>query len=281
MKDFFHTVKFKILVCIFALLLGFLIYVAVSAGASSLPKQILETVSAPFVTLSTNVSDWIESTLDKFGNADKYKQENEILTEQLAQAYSDVIQKEKLEQENQQLKDMLEISETNTDFEWSPPCSVTARNASDISGGFTINRGKKDGISLYDPVFTKTGLVGIVTELSDAYSIVSTVLSTDVYIGVVGAECHALGVIENDLQNSEKGLCVMNYSGKDSGIKKGEIILTSGSEFFPEGIMLGEVKEIVDDENGLAVHVLVEPFVDVYTVTDVFVLTDFDGKGES
>ncbi|MCM1487862.1 MAG: rod shape-determining protein MreC [Firmicutes bacterium] len=281
MKDFFHTVKFKILVCIFALLLGFLIYVAVSAGASSLPKQILETVSAPFVTLSTNVSDWIESTLDKFVNADKYKQENEILKEQLAQAYSDVIQKEKLEQENQQLKDMLEISETNTDFEWSPPCSVTARNASDISGGFTINRGKKDGISLYDPVFTKTGLVGIVTELSDAYSIVSTVLSTDVYIGVVGAECHALGVIENDLQNSEKGLCVMNYSGKDSGIKKGEIILTSGSEFFPEGIMLGEVKEIVDDENGLAVHVLVEPFVDVYTVTDVFVLTDFDGKGES
>ena len=86
MKEFFHTVKFKILVCIFALLLGFLIYVAVSAGVSSLPKQILETVSAPFVTLSTNVSDWIENTLDKFVNADKYKQENEILKEQLAQA---------------------------------------------------------------------------------------------------------------------------------------------------------------------------------------------------
>lgn len=281
MKEFFHTVKFKILVCIFALLLGFLIYVAVSAGVSSLPKQILETVSAPFVTLSTNVSDWIENTLDKFVNADKYKQENEILKEQLAQAYSDVIQKEKLEQENQQLKDMMEISENNKDFKWSPPCSVTARNASDISGGFTINRGRKDGISLYDPVFTKTGLVGIVTEVSEAYSVVSTVLSTDVYIGVTGAECHALGVIENDLKNSENGLCVMNYSGKDSGIKEGEIILTSGSEFFPEGIMLGKVKEMVGDDNGLAVHVLIEPFVDVYTVTDVFVLTDFDGKGEN
>ena len=264
MKEFFHTVKFKILVCIFALLLGFLIYVAVSAGVSSLPKQILETVSAPFVTLSTNVSDWIENTLDKFVNADKYKQENEILKEQLAQAYSDVIRKE-----------------NNKDFKWSPPCSVTARNASDISGGFTINRGRKDGISLYDPVFTKTGLVGIVTEVSEAYSVVSTVLSTDVYIGVTGAECHALGVIENDLKNSENGLCVMNYSGKDSGIKEGEIILTSGSEFFPEGIMLGKVKEMVGDDNGLAVHVLIEPFVDVYTVTDVFVLTDFDGKGEN
>ncbi len=281
MKEFFHTVKFKILVCIFALLLGFIIYVAISAGASSLPKQILETISAPFVTLSTNVSDWIEGTIDKFVNADKYKQENEILKEQLADAYRDVIQKEKLEQENQQLKDMLKISENNKDFKWSPPCSVTSRNASDISGGFTVNRGRRDGISLYDPVFTKTGLVGIVTEVSDSYSIVSTVLSTDVYIGVAGADCHALGVIENDLENIEKGLCVMNYSGKDSGIKTGEIILTSGSEFFPEGIMLGKVKDIVNDDNGLAVHVLVEPFVDVYTVTDVFILTDFDGKGES
>ena len=45
--------------------------------------------------------------------------------------------------------------------------------------------------------------------------------------------------------------------------------------------MLGKVKEMVGDDNGLAVHVLIEPFVDVYTVTDVFVLTDFDGKGEN
>ena len=280
MKEFFHTLKFKILVCIFALLLGFLIYVAISAGASTLPKKILETASTPFVHLSTIVSDWMKDTIDKFSNADKYKRENEILREQLSAVYGDVLEKEALEKENEQLKEMLQISENHKDFKWSPPCSVIARNASDLTGGFTVNRGSNDGISLYDPVFTKLGLVGIVVEISENYSIVSTVISPDVNIGVQGSESSALGVIENDLKHSSDGLCVMNYAGKDSGIKVEELIVTSGSSFFPKGLILGRVKEIVNGDDGLSVNILVEPAVDVYTVSDVFILTDFDGKGE-
>lgn len=280
MREFFHTVKFKILVCILALLLGFMIYVAISAGISSLPKAILETISTPFVSLSTTVSDWMEGTIDKFANADKYKQENEQLKEQLAQIYEDVLEKEKLEKENEQLKEMLEISENNEDFRWSPYCSVIARNAGDISGGFTINRGTNDGISLYDPVLTKTGIVGIVTEVSSNYSVVSTVLSAEINIGVTGSDSHVIGVIENDLKYSSEGYCVMDYTGKDSGIKEGEIVMTSGSSFFPEGLLVGTVKEIVNDENGLSVHVLIEPFVDVFSVSDVFVLIGFGGQDE-
>lgn len=280
MKEFFHTLKFKILVCIFALLLGFLIYVAIASGASSLPKKILETVSYPFVHLSTVVSDWVEDTIDKFSNADKYKKENEILREQLAEIYGDLLDKEELQEENQHLKDMLEISEEHKDFKWSPPCSVIARNASDISGSFTVNRGTKDGISLYDPVLTKMGLVGTVVEVSEYYSIVSTVISTDINIGVEGSECSALGVIENDLEHSKDGLCVMNYVSRESGIKEGELIITSGSTYFPKNIILGTVKEIVNDDNGLAIHVLIEPSVDVFSVSDVFILTDFEEKGE-
>lgn len=280
MREFFHTIKFKILVCIFALLLGFLIYVAIAAGASSLPKAFLETVSSPFVSLSTTVSDWMESTIDKFVNADKYKQENELLKEQLAAIYSNVLEKEELQKENDQLKDMLEISENNKDFKWSPPCSVTARNSADISGGFTINRGTNDGISLYDPVFTKTGLVGIVSEISGNYAIVSTVLSDDINIGVRGADSHALGIIENDLDSAYTGHCVMNYTGRNSGIEKDEIIVTSGSAFFPKDVLLGTVTDIINDSNGLSVHVQIKPFVDVFTVSDVFVLIDFEGKGE-
>lgn len=280
MREFFHTVKFKILVCIFAFLLGFLIYVAIAAGASSLPKAFLETISSPFTSLSTTVSDWMESTIDKFANADKYKQENELLKEQLAEIYGSVLEKEKLEKENSQLKDMLEISENNKDFKWSPPCSVTARNSADISGGFTINRGTNDGISLYDPVFTKAGLVGIVSEVAGNYSIVSTVLSDDINIGVRGTDSHALGIIENDLESAYTGHCVMNYTGRDSGIRKDEIIVTSGSSFFPKDVLLGTVTDIINDSNGLSVHVQIKPFVDVFNVSDVFVLIDFEGKGE-
>lgn len=281
MKEFFHTVKFKILVCIFAFLLGFIIYAAVSVGTSSFPKAFLETISSPFVSISTAISDWMESTIDKFSNADKYKQENELLKEQLAEAYQDVLEKEKLEEENRQLREMLEISEEHDDFEWSAPCSVISRNSADASGGFTINRGSNDGIALYDPVFNKLGLVGIVTEVSLNYSVVSTILSNDVNVGVISSESKVIGVIENDLNYSSQGLCVMDYTGRDSGIEEGEIILTSGSSFFPEGLLVGTVKSIENDGNGLSVHVLIEPFVQLQSVTDVFVLTGFDGQGEN
>ena len=280
MKEFFGSMKFKILICIFALILGFMVYVAVSAGIASAPKTILEVITQPFVSFSTMVSDWVTETFDKFANADRYKQENEQYRELLSEMYADVMERDKLEEENRQLRDMLKIAQEHSDYRWSAPCMVTGRNAGDISGGFTINRGSKDGIELYDPVFTSVGLVGIVTEIAPSYSKVTTLLSTDLEIGVVSGTSKALGVIENDIAYTEQGLCVMNYVGKDSGIKVGEAIVTSGSSFFPEGIIVGTVHKIENDENGLSVHVIVKPLEDVFNVLDVFVITDFDGQGE-
>ena len=280
MREFFGSLKFKIIVCILALILGFMVYVAISAGAASAPKTILETITQPFVSFSTMVSDWVTETFDKFANADRYKQENEQYRKQLSEMYADVLERDKLEEENQLLREMLKIAEENTDYQWSAPCKVTARNAGDIFGGFTINRGTQDGIELYDPVFTSVGLVGIVTETSPFYSKVTTLLSTDIDIGVVTAESKVLGVIENDIEYAEQGLCVMSYVGKGSGIKVGEAVVTSGSAFFTEGILVGTVQQVINDENGLSVHVIIKPLEDVYNVTDVFVVTDFNGQGE-
>lgn len=281
MKEFFHTVKFKILVCIFALLLGFMIYVAASAGFSTISKNILETIASPFVTASTAISNWVEGTIDKFSNADRYKQENEALKNQLAEMYQDVLEKEKLEIENAQLKEMLEIDNLHIDFVWSAPCTVTARNASDISGGFTINRGSSDGIALYDPVFTKLGLIGMISEISPNQSKVTTLLSLENNIGVVTADSKVVGVIENDIKYSAEGLCLMKYVGEGSGIKVGEVVTTSGGVIFPDGILVGIVTEVVDDPNGLSVSVIIEPFEDVFSVNGVFVITDFEGQGEN
>ena len=72
----------------------------------------------------------------------------------------------------------------------------------------------------------------------------------------------------------------MNYTGRDSGIAVNEVIVTSGSSFFPKNMLLGTVSDIINDSNGLSVHVQIKPFVDVFSVSEVFVLVDFEGKGE-
>lgn len=279
MKDFFHSIKFKIILCLFALVLGFMIYAAVSGGNILFPKSILETITQPVVSAATAVSGWAERTLNAFLNAEKYRDENEMLREKLTEIYQQIIDKDKTDEENELLREMLEIAKENDDYEWSAPCSVIARNANDIFGSFTIDKGSSDGLELHDPVFTKIGLVGYITEISPHYAVVTTVLSPEISVGVITAKKNVVGIIENDILYSADGQCLMSYISKDSDISEGDIVITSGGTVFPAGIMVGTVESVYSDSNGLTLHAVIKPAENVFSVTNVFVVTDFEGQG--
>lgn len=279
MNDFFQSWKFKIIICIFALVFGFMISAAIEGGNIIFPQSIIETVTQPFSNVASSISDWVENTLDTLVNAQKYKSENEILRETLNEMYEQIRDKEKTDKENEQLREMLDIAEKNPDYEWSAPCSVIARNANDIYGGFTIDKGSKDNIELYDPVFTSIGLVGVVTELSSSYSVVTTILSPDVTVGVITSESDTVGIMENDIRYAADGKCLMSYINKSSGISAGEVAVTSGGSVFPSDLVVGTVTEVYDDSNGLTLHAVIEPMEDIYNVTEVFVVTSFEGQG--
>ena len=224
MRDFFKGFKFKIIVCVFALVLGVVIYAAVSGGFSTFPENVLSTIAKPFVSVSNAVSQWVEDTLDKFANADRYKSENEELKDKLNEQYRQIIELENVKHENDQLKEILKIKEENSDFEFSAPCNIIAHNSNDAYAGFTIDRGSDDGISLYDPVMTSNGLIGMVSEIAPNYAKVSTILSDEINVGVMTFDSKVTGILDNDIKNANEGNCLMSYITKDSGIKKGEIV---------------------------------------------------------
>ncbi len=279
MRDFFSGFKFKIIICVFALVLGIVIYAAVSGGISTVPQMVFTEIAKPFISASEAVSNWVEDTLDKFVNADKYKERAEELTEKLNEQYQQLIDFEKIKTENEQLKEALKIKEENEDFDFSPPCNIISRNQNDIMGGFMIDRGSSDGIALYDPVMTSAGLVGMVSELGPDYARVTTLLSEDLNLGVMTFESKVVGIIENDAEHADAGECLMSYVSKDSGIKEGEIVKSSAGVVFPGDILIGTVKEVYNDENGLSVHAVITPAVDILTITNCVVITNFKGQG--
>lgn len=280
MREFFHSGKFKILLCVFALLFGLMIYAAINSGAATIPEVVLKTITSPFEKAATNISSWVENTLDKLVNADKYKLENETLRRQLTEMYTQIMDKEKVDKENEQFREMLKIAEERTDFVWSPPCNIIARDASAVDGGFTIDRGTNDGIRLHDPVFNEIGLVGIITSTAPNYSKVETILSTGVFIGVKTAEKQVVGIIENDLKYSVNRKCLMSYIEKDSAIKVGDVIISAGGSSYPSGLIVGKIEEIFPDDNGLSLHAVIEPVVDVFKITSVFVIQGFAEKDD-
>ncbi|MGN0684418.1 MAG: rod shape-determining protein MreC [Oscillospiraceae bacterium] len=280
MKDFFHSVKFKILLCVAALLLGLMTCIAVSAGTQSGVEQIIGTITYPFVSLANAISDGVTGVIDKLVNADKYKSENEALNAELAEMYKSTMDYENLVLENERLREMLELRKKNEDFRFSEPCDVIARNANDICGGFTVGKGKNSGLSLGDPIVTSVGLVGRVTSIADNYARVTTILSPSVNVGVYTTRGKATGVLENNLEYAQKGQILMSSILKEADIREGDIIFTSGkSGLFPDDLYVGKVLEVYDDPNGFSKHAVIEPAQDVRGVTSVFVITDFDGKG--
>lgn len=280
MRDFFHSVKFKILLGIAALLVGLMTYVAVAAGRESSPQQILNTLASPFVKAANAVADGVGGFFDKLINADTYKAENEELTAKLTEMYKYTMDYETLEKENIRLREILELKQKHDDFRFSEPCDVISRNSNDLYRGFTIDKGTRDGLHLNDPVITAKGLVGRVTSVAENYSKVTTLISPEVNIGVYTMRTKTTGVIENDVSSASKELCLMSDILKDADIKEGDIIFTSGkSGLFPADLAVGTVTEVYDDPNGLTKHALVKPIEDVKSVSSVFVITDFYGKG--
>ena len=204
------------------------------------------------------------------------------LRELVTQMYERSADYEALQKENEQLREMLQLSKEHKDLVFSEPCGIIARNANDMYGGFTINQGSSTGLSLNDPVITSVGLIGRVTDIAPNYAKVSTILSPQVNVGVYTMRTKATGVIENSTSTAEQGLCLMSQILKDADVEPGDVIVTAGqSGLFPEGIIVGTVKEVYDDPNGLSKHALIEPAEDCFAITTVYAVVDFDGKGLS
>ena len=280
MKEFFHSIKFKILILLLSLLLGIMIYVAVAGGVASIPEVVLGTITKPFVQLSNSVSSGVSSVIDTWVNADKHKKENEELKEKLTSIFENIIDYETVTEENKQLHEILNLKKSNTDLVFSPPSNIIARNANDPYKGFTINKGSMDGIKLYDPVVTTLGLVGRITEIAPSYAKVSTVYSPKVKIGVISQRGKVTGIIENTIDYSMKNQVLMTNILNDADIQEKDLIITSGQGgVFPANQIIGEVVEIHNDSSGLYKNAVLQPVTIPDKLLNVFCITDFKGKG--
>lgn len=73
----------------------------------------------------------------------------------------------------------------------------------------------------------------------------------------------------------------MKYIDRSSDIKEGDVIVTSGnSGLFPVDRVIGVVEEVAVEESGLSLFATIRPVVDIDSITNVFVIMDFNGQGE-
>ena len=275
MKEFFHSVKFKIIIALTAVLIGAMIYSVTTGGYSSGSNYLFEVIFEPVRNLSSSISDKVSRSLDMVINAEKYYNENQQLKAQLNALYNDVIDYDKVLEENKELRVMLELKEEYNNYKFSPPCTVIARTTNDPYGSFTVDKGANDGIKPGDPVVTETGIVGVCFEVSPSTSKVRTLYSPKTAVGVYTVRTKAEGIAEGGYDLAINGRIRMSYISKESDIKDGDVVVTSGSANYPAGQLIGTVESVEMEQNGLSKFAVIIPAEDPNTITSVFVITDY------
>ena len=107
---------------------------------------------------------------------------------------------------------------------------------------FTLNIGELHGIEKGMGVFSSNGVVGIVHNTSEHFSVVKSVLTKNINIDVLLTDVGASGMLKWSGENSNIGY--ISGISNDISIPIGSKVVTSGgSGIFPRGIEVGLVKQ--------------------------------------
>ena len=280
MKEFFASIKFKILVCVCAVLAGFVLYAITNENSSNFIETGLDFIVTPIRSASASISKSVGSFFDKYVKINDVYSENEQLREEIAKLEQEITNLYSYKLENEQLKDYLQIKEINPEFELEA-ASVIGNDPLDSFGSFTIDKGSIYGIETGDVVISRDGLVGVVSQVNAISARVSTILDPSVQVGAVISETGDVGIIKNTVATAKGEHTLLTMLSRDTKAEVGAIVVTSGSGgVFPKGIIIGTIESTALDSNGLSVNAVIKTGVDIRDIKNVVVIKSFLGQGE-
>lgn len=193
--------------------------------------------------------------------------ENQRLEREILKSRKDAVLREELSLENERLKKLLSFKEQSSYA--LVAARIIAKDPSNWSRGVVINKGFKHGIRQGNAVVTGLGLVGRVLEVSAHTSKIILINDLDNAVSARIQRTREEGVVSGTLL----GGVVMRYLEKDSGAAAGDIVLTSGlSRNYPASLLIGEVREVREEPQGLGRQCIIKPAVDLNKVEEVLVI---------
>lgn len=279
MKDYFHSNGFKVLIAVIFIMFGLMLYTA--SVNSSIFSNLLGFLSTPMQKVSTVVTNNATvTTQNATRSADTLEAENAALKKEINELRNQLIDYYQIKKENEQQKSYLELKKDNPDFQFVS-ASVVGRDPNELFYGFTVDKGSLSNIKVNDPVITDAGLVGYVSSVSSTFCKVTTILSPDTGVGAIDPVCGDTGVVSSNKKLADQGLAKMGFLSAGTKVQAGDIIITSGlGGIYPKKLPIGKVKEVKNEDVDVSLYAVIEPFVDVKTVHDVFIITHFEGQGE-
>ncbi len=279
MNRFFKSKSFKIfLLVIAALILGSVIASVTHSGDTPLSSA-LSTITYPLQKFSTTVGNYIDAYCDNFRSSAALQKENEELKQQIANYQYELADYENSKRTLQIYEEFLGVKQEHPDYQFQN-ASVLSRDNADIYGSFILDKGSLKGIEVNDPVIFGKNLVGIVTDVTPTNCTVKTVANPEVNVAVYETRSNEICYVTGFENGIDSTVFQMPGLSADSNIASGGVLCTTGiGGIYPKDLVVGTVSEIRKSQADISYYAVVESNVDFSELTDVFVITDFEGQG--
>ena len=282
--SFFNKNKERVMVTVVAIILIVLIGVT-STERMSLTK--FEKIMGNVLTPIGKVSNSIGYNLSKFFNNIKdigvLREENEELKIRIAQ----------LKEENRNYLNVIGRADylkneaallRNTTYNLIP-AQIVGKEPGNWFDNFTIDKGVKDGIKKGDTVIqgieveqnvVTEGIVGRVIDVGDDWAKIVTAVDELNRISFKISRTQDSGVVSGsiDSKRSIDGEISGYLFDNKADVIKGDKLFTSGlGGTFISGIYIGEIEEVIDDDEDLMKRIQVKPAINFKKIYKVFVIS--------
>ena len=247
-------------------------------GITDPVKDLVNTFSVPLRYAVNYVEESAWGYLKYFSTIGKLDEENKALKEKIDELEGQLADAEALKQENERLKEYLEIKDNYPGFKFAEAL-IVGTEADNYSTVITLNKGSDHGIEIGMPVIVKSGLVGSVCEVGSRWCRVRVITEASSSVGVYVMRSGVTGILEGDILLKDEGECYLRYISHDSDIEIGDLVYTSGiGSVYPEGLFVGEITEVETDESLRTKYAKVKLAVDFKDLKYLLIITGFESS---
>ena len=270
-----YGIRILIVTVILALIIGSV--GSLLHGRAGAIKNADGALKAPVQRATTALLDWVEGLYGYIYDYDRIVEENNTLRAENAALREAARNYDEIEAENQRLRELFGWTEKHTEFSMES-AKIVAWDTGNYTSAFTISKGSNAGIEAGDCVVTEYGaLVGQVIEVGSDWATVRTVIDVEMDVGALVGRDGFAGVITGEFSLMKQGLTRVTYLASGAQIFVDDEVLTSGKGgSFPAGLLIGTVSRVMSENGGQVTYGIVSPACDVTTLSQVFIIKDFE-----
>lgn len=256
-KKNFHYFLFAVLLVISLLMLG----------------NSLSYSSYKYARIFQNFTGPIQKNWSNLVHSFSLGQENEALIQQnlaLLREHENMF----IEKTDTLLTQMSEIDSLHTtsvrlfDYTYA---HVIYRTTNQAFNYLIIDKGAKDGIAKDMAVSSPSGVVGVVSDVSDNFSAVIPILHPDSRISAVVSSINQVGTVV--WEGKDPRVASLENIPQHLEINIGDSIFTSGySNIFPKRLLIGTVKEVSVGHNASFLNIKVKLAADFNKINTVYLI---------